>query len=78
MDSNFYSVLYYNAVIWLTPNLKSELKQNLLSASASALRSCLMRDGFDISFEKLHNMHKNVPQTNYVLPNGFKTAQITE
>ena len=28
-DSNFYSVLYYNSVIWLTPNLKSDLKHNL-------------------------------------------------
>ena len=24
LDSNFYSVLYYNAVIWLTPSLNSE------------------------------------------------------
>ena len=37
LDSNFYSVLYYNAVIWLTPNLSSDLKQSLLSISANAL-----------------------------------------
>ena len=29
LDSNFYSVLYYNAVIWLTPNLKSYLNYTL-------------------------------------------------
>ena len=28
LDSYFYSVLYYNANIWLTPNLTSALKQN--------------------------------------------------
>ena len=37
LDSNFYSILYYNAVIWLTPNLKSESKQSLLSVSAERL-----------------------------------------
>ena len=56
LDSNFYSILYYNAVIWLTPSLKSELKQSLLSISSMALRSCLSHVGFDISFE---NLHKN-------------------
>ena len=57
LDAHFYSVLYYNALIWLTPNLRSDLKQSLLSISANALRSCLMHDGFDISFEKLHKTH---------------------
>ena len=58
LDANFYSVLYYNATIWLTPTLKSDLKHNLLAASACALRSCLMNGGFDISFENLHIAHK--------------------
>ena len=58
LDSHFYSVLYYNANIWLTPNLSSDSKQNLLSISANALRSCLMHDGFNISFENLHLSHK--------------------
>ena len=57
LDSNFYSILYYNAVIWLTPALKSDLKHDLLAASACALKSCLMKDGFDISFVKLHKTH---------------------
>ena len=57
LDSNFYSILYYNAVIWLTPTLRSDLKQNLLTASACALRSCLMNEGFDISFVNLHKIH---------------------
>ena len=39
LDTYFYSVLYYNAVIWLTPEMSSIMKQNLLSISANALRS---------------------------------------
>ena len=58
LDSHFYSILYYNAIVWLTPSLSSDLKQNLLSISASALRTCLSHDGFDISFENLHKTHK--------------------
>ena len=48
LDANFYSILYYNAVIWLTPSLSTVIKQSLLSVSACALRSCLSHDGFDI------------------------------
>ena len=58
LDANFYSILYYNAVIWLTTSLSSDSKQSLLSISASALRSCLRHDDFDISFENLHKTHK--------------------
>ena len=61
LDAHFYSVLYYNAVIWLTPTLASDLKHSLLSISANALRSCLMFKGFDISFDFIHKIQKNVP-----------------
>ena len=54
LDSNFYSVLYYNSVIWLTPNLSPDLKQSLLSISACALRSCITHVGYDISFDNIH------------------------
>ena len=43
LDSNFYSVLYYNSVIWLTPEISSVMKQSLLSISANAMRSCIDR-----------------------------------
>ena len=43
-------ILYYN--------LKSDIKQNLLSASACALRSCLMYEGFEISFDNLLKIPK--------------------
>ena len=57
LDTYFYSVLYYNAVIWLTPEMSSIMKQNLLSISANALRSCIPRTSCDISFEKIHEIH---------------------
>ena len=57
LDSNFYSVMYYNSVVWLTPNLSSEMKQSLLSLSANALRSCLNLD-YDLSFDNVHKISK--------------------
>ena len=53
LDSYFYSTLYYNSVVWLTPNLCPEMKQSLLSVSAHALRSCLNLN-HEISFENVH------------------------
>ena len=58
VDSFFYSVLYYNSCIWLTPNLSSDLKQKLLSISSCALRSCVRYQGYDISFEDIHRNSK--------------------
>ena len=63
LDSNFYSILYYNAVIWLTPNLNAETKQSLLSISASALWCCCNHNVFDISFENLHKTLKKCTPT---------------
>ena len=58
IDAYFYSTLYYNAVIWLTPHLSSPMKQSLLSISANALRSCLLIDCPDMSFIRIHSMCK--------------------
>ena len=57
LDSNFYSVMYYNSVVWLTPSLSSEMKQSLLSLSANALRSCLNLD-YDLSFDNVYRISK--------------------
>ena len=39
------------------------MRQNLLSISANALRTCLKRDCFDVSFENLHrNCKKSTPK----------------
>ena len=58
VTSNFYSILYYNSEIWQINTLKSNLKQNLLSASAKALRVCLKLYYNCISFNELHNLCK--------------------
>ena len=58
LDSNFYSILYYNAVLWLTPELSSVMKQALLSISANALRSCMMSRCPEISFITIHTLCK--------------------
>ena len=52
--SNYYSILYYNAEIWLTNNLSHDSKQQLLSASANAIRQCIPQPNPFISFEKIH------------------------
>ena len=58
LDSNFYSVLYYNSQIWLTPDLSSSCKHDLLAASSLALRSCLNFPHYDVSFINLHKQSK--------------------
>ena len=58
LDSNFYSILYYNAVLWLTPELSSNMKQALISISANALRSCMMSYSSGISFITIHSLCK--------------------
>ena len=57
LDANFFSILYYNSVVWLTPNLCPEMKQSLLSISANALRTCLNLS-YDLSFENVHKLSK--------------------
>ena len=54
LDSYFYSVLYYNCSIWLTPSLNHSCKHDLLATSALALRSCLMSNMSDVSFLNIH------------------------
>jgi hypothetical protein len=52
--ASFFSVLYYYADIWLTPALKSQIKQLVLSA----LQIC--RKNYDrmVSFKQLQTMAK--------------------
>ena len=71
LDSNFYSVLYYNSVIWLTPSIACDLKHNLLSISANALRNCLGQEAINISFESLHKIHSKCT------PNQIMSYQIS-
>ena len=57
LDSNFYSVLYYNATVWLTPSLRSDLKHDLLTVSALALRCCMPNHQSEISFINVHKLN---------------------
>ena len=52
--SNYYSILYYNSEIWLSSLLHNDSKQQLLSASANAIRSCMPVPNRNISFELVH------------------------
>ena len=54
LTSNYYSSLYFNSEIQLSNNLKHELKQSLLSASACAIRTCVPIENHLISFEAIH------------------------
>ena len=59
----YYSVLYYNADIWLIPSLSPALKQKLLSASAKAIKLCLTKLPQNTSFETIHRLAKRATPT---------------
>ena len=50
-------------MIWLTPRRSSVLKQSLLSIAANALRSCMMSNNCEISFESIHKICKKCTPT---------------
>ena len=58
INSNFYSVLYYNSEIWHLPKLAPYLKNLLLSASAKALKLCTHSYTQEMSFIELHEINK--------------------
>ena len=63
LTSNYYSSLYYNSEIWLSPVLKYDVKQSILSASANALRACMPTPNRFILFEEIHkNCSQPTPQ----------------
>jgi exonuclease III len=62
--ANYYSILFYNADIWLIPSLARQTKNMLMSASASPLKICYRMYDRSISFERLHNlMNRSTPNT---------------
>jgi hypothetical protein len=58
LNSYYYSVLYHNAEIWLTPSFYTGPKQQLLSASANAIRTCLNYPSPYISFDNIRKEFK--------------------
>ena len=63
ITANFYSVLYYNSEIWHIPSLNPHSKQQLLLASANALKLCTQYYNDQISFEELHVLNKRATPT---------------
>ena len=68
ITSKFYVVLSYNSEIWHIPTMKSYLKQQLLSASAQALRLCMDGDTSMsmISFINLHKINNRATPEQYM------------
>ena len=58
LTAYFYSILYYNADIWLIPSLKPRLFQQLLSASATAIKMISSCYDEHISFNQIHAINK--------------------
>ena len=58
LTTNFYSILYYNCDVWLIPSLKPQIKQQILLASARALRICTTNYDNPISFKQIHTINK--------------------
>ena len=67
ITSNFYSVLYYNAEIWLIPSLKLYLKNLLLSASARALKICPPYYSPMTSFVNLQSLHGRATPAQFMI-----------
>ena len=63
LNAHYFSTLYYNSEIWLTPFLHAGPKQQLLSASANAIRLCMKQENYYISFKNIHvNFGKSTPK----------------
>ena len=67
ITSNYLSILYYNADIWLLPSLAPILKTKLLSASAAPLKLCTRLYDNSMSYETLHTIN------NRANPSQFST-----
>ena len=58
LTSNFYSILYYNCEIWLSQGLNTRHKQQMLAASANALKILNNITDLRTSFAQLHSNEK--------------------
>ena len=67
INSNYYSILYYNSEIWLLSSLKANLKQKLLSSSANAIRVCVKYCTRDVSFANLHERYHRATPHQFML-----------
>ena len=67
ITSNYFSILYYNSEIWHLPSLSPQLKQTLLSASATALKLCLTNYDPMISFNNIHSLSNRATPEKYCI-----------
>ena len=67
ITSNFYSILFYNAEIWLLPGLNKILRTNLLSSSANALKICIPYYDYTMSFYFLHTINERATPHKFML-----------
>ena len=65
LTSNFYSVLYYNCEIWLSNDLNGRNKQQILAASANALKLLNNVSEMRTSFIQLHCQEKRAMPMNF-------------
>ena len=65
LKAYFYSTLYYNSEVWLSPYLNSDLKTHLLSTSARALQCTLNTYIPFISHIKIHELFTQVLPKNF-------------
>ena len=60
--SNYYSILYYNADIWLKPSLSLNIYEQLLSASAAPLKLIYSNVDHQVSYKRLHTICNRATQ----------------
>jgi hypothetical protein len=67
LNTIYYPVLYYNSEIWLTPSLQTGPNQQLVSASANALCTCMYYPSPYISFNDIHKQLKKSTPKHFAL-----------
>ena len=60
ITSNYLSILFYNADVWLLPSLAPNLKKQLMAASAAPLKFCTHLYDRTMSYETLHSLNNRV------------------
>ena len=67
LTSNFFSILYYNSEVWHLPALKPQIKQLLLSASATALKLSQRKPDPMESFLNIHLRSNRATPENFLV-----------
>jgi hypothetical protein len=57
ITSNFFSILYYNSEIWYLPTLNVNLKRNIRTSSANAMKLCIPNYHYSMSYDFIHQIN---------------------